>query len=462
MRQPEVTDVVIFTADPWERVRIFEVIQGDGVEIPLREVFLNGQPVKDAESFPWDRRLDTEVLTQQEAPEAYKNYRRIGQACMSQLVSRPRDLTALITHAVKNTRLSQAEVEIGLRFRIGSGDFEIEDKGSSGVSRLVVSASKGALHREHARQFAASMAQDLKVQSDRIGKIIGHNATDGAYREELVRGMLRAHLPERYHIATGFMFGSSRQIDILIYDRVDYAPYFRSGDLVVVDPEAVRATIEVKTKLDTAGLLSALGQAHATRFAPINGNRVFQGVFGYNGIAEAGLIEALRAFYNGEVDEDGAPRVRRPASEKPKAKAVEASKKKPERQRITALHDPVTAVCVLGQMLLTSEFHPLPSSPSDDTEGPGCAPCYRKVTNTSRRQAEVALFLDRLLDHLQPSYWPKQRHLGFGWLLEVEREIGPPYWIDRTGSWDSAEALKFRDAIANRMTPASASPPSAK
>ena len=450
MRQPDVNDAIIFTQDPWDQIGVFEVAPGNSSQIPLRQIFLNGQAVVGAASFPWNLRSDTAVLAREDAPEAYRDYQRIGQACMSQLVGGARDLPALIAQAAKDTQLPAAEVETALRFRIGSGDFLIQDKGSPGAPRWMVTASKEALRREHARQFAASMAQDLKVQSDRIGKIIGHNATDGAYREELLRGLLRTHLPERYHVATGFMFGSPRQIDILIYDRVDYAPYFRSGDLVVVDPEAVRATIEVKTKLDTTHLRSALGQAHGTRFAPIDDKAVFQGVFGYNGIGDADLIEALRGFYNGEVDEDGAPRLRQPASVKPRRKAREASAKSPQQQKITALHDPVTAICVLGKTLLISDFLPLPPAPGDGTAGPGLAPCYRKVTNTSGRQSEVALFLDRLLDHLQPAYWTRQRQLGFGWLLEVEREIGPPQWIDRTGGWDPAEARAFRDAVARR------------
>lgn len=135
--------------------------------------------------------------------------------------------------------------------------------------------------RENQRKFSATIANELASLSERVRYIISHGPTVGTYRENLLQNTLKKHLPERYHVATGFIFDLPRQIDILIYDRVDYSPVFREGDLVIVPPESVRAVIEVKTKLTTRNLESALDLLDSTSYHDDNTPPFFKGIFAF-------------------------------------------------------------------------------------------------------------------------------------------------------------------------------------
>lgn len=99
------------------------------------------------------------------------------------------------------------------------------------------------------------IARELTAQIDRLRSFTGHAPSVGSHREELLRNLLRTMLSSRHALRTGFSFASqgvvSSQGDILIVDENYPAPYlFRAGDLVVVQPEAVRCVVEVKSKLD--------------------------------------------------------------------------------------------------------------------------------------------------------------------------------------------------------------------
>src|SRR6185436_19587694 len=71
---------------------------------------------------------------------------------------------------------------------------------------------------ERSRVFAGTFAQELNALSERIRHIVHHTGTVGTYREQLLQSLLRKNLPERYHVATGFIHGCPRQLDIVIYD----------------------------------------------------------------------------------------------------------------------------------------------------------------------------------------------------------------------------------------------------
>ena len=51
---------------------------------------------------------------------------------------------------------------------------------------------------------------------------------------------------------------TSRECDIIVFNAVEYGPLFRSGDILVVTPEAVRCVIEVKGTLRRETILDAV------------------------------------------------------------------------------------------------------------------------------------------------------------------------------------------------------------
>ncbi|WP_139794241.1 DUF6602 domain-containing protein [Chromobacterium violaceum] len=167
----------------------------------------------------------------------------------------------LINELKKDRRLekiSEKFIEGCLRSLVAAKQFSVYSDGRRRAPSYELELSDDRKQRERNRVFAGTFADELQSLSERIRNLIRHTGTVGTYRENLLQTLLQKHLPERYHVATGFIHGCPRQLDVLIYDRIDYAPLFREGDLVVVPSESVRAVIEVKTNLTKDELRNSL------------------------------------------------------------------------------------------------------------------------------------------------------------------------------------------------------------
>lgn len=188
-----------------------------------------------------------------------------------------------------------------LRSCVASKDFVlfVDRRRKARVEYLELSARRR--ERERDRIFASSFAHELQALSQRIRSLISHTGSVGTYRECLLQTLLRKSLPERYHVATGFIHGCSRQLDILIYDRIDYAPWFREGDLVVVPRESVRAVIEVKTDLTAAAISQSLQLLNEVADLDDLNPPFFKGVFAFESSIEPQKIySAVEAFYTAD------------------------------------------------------------------------------------------------------------------------------------------------------------------
>lgn len=118
--------------------------------------------------------------------------------------------------------------------------------------------------------FYASQAEVMLAQYENINQLLG--PTDdwtgpGTHCEVLLRELLRRNLPSTLSVDKGFVYGRREcggvsshcpEIDILIHDSSLYRPVFRLGDFVIVQPEAVRAVIQVKRTLTSGQLDKAL------------------------------------------------------------------------------------------------------------------------------------------------------------------------------------------------------------
>ena len=186
--------------------------------------------------------------------------------------------------------------------------------------------------------------------------------TLGSSREELLRGLLQKYLPERYHVATGFMSGYPRQLDVLIYDRIDHAPLFREGNLVVVDATAVRGVIEVKSVLTHGELRSALEILQS--IDPDNGPPLFKGIFAYSTeMSSTSILDTIVSFYDQENED---------------LQTFAA---------LSELTEIITAVCVQKNVLILSDF----------TDSKGIfVPSLYSVENVIGRTPHAALFFDIL------------------------------------------------------------------
>lgn len=110
--------------------------------------------------------------------------------------------------------------------------------------------------------YLKSIADELTVQANRVRDLIGsvHWLSDGHHKEYLLTALLQRHLPSGLTIGRGFVVDPtdhrrcSREQDVLVVDSTRDSPLFSQGGLLVAFPQAVVASLSVKTRLGTAEL----------------------------------------------------------------------------------------------------------------------------------------------------------------------------------------------------------------
>ena len=295
-------DTYIHMDDNWDKIltyRIKEIINGEYVLSEASD-YLTMATVRTlarAEShklqiFPFS------IHTYEKYEELSTYMRRVGDLVCA-FLNKDTSLTLeslnnkLMEHGVK-FKFKDIDISWTLRCLI-AGKIIVPNCKKGIFSFSLSPAHKG---RESERNFSATIAGELESLSERIRYIIEHGPSVGTYRENLLQNCLKKHLPERYHIATGFILGLSNQIDILIYDSIDYAPVFREGDLVIVPPESVRAVIEVKTKITSSNLKSALNLLDSVSYFDDNQPPFFRGIFAFESSQnEKRLHQEIVSFY---------------------------------------------------------------------------------------------------------------------------------------------------------------------
>jgi len=107
------------------------------------------------------------------------------------------------------------------------------------------------------------ISKELLLKLGQVKEFIkAHNPTIGVVTEEILRSFLKEHLPKYVSVAQGFIRNASgetsRQCDIIIYDAIHYAPFYRINDIVIVPEESVIAFVEVKTTINSSIFQDAL------------------------------------------------------------------------------------------------------------------------------------------------------------------------------------------------------------
>lgn len=103
--------------------------------------------------------------------------------------------------------------------------------------------------------YFSHVSKELLLQISQIREFIkNHGPSVGAFNEEILREFLKKHLPKWVTVAHGFVLDNegnmSNQNDILIYNSTFYSPIYSVNEMVVLPPEAVIFTIEIKTSLN--------------------------------------------------------------------------------------------------------------------------------------------------------------------------------------------------------------------
>ena len=91
--------------------------------------------------------------------------------------------------------------------------------------------------------------------------VTNNNLYYGLIAENILRCFLRDMLPNRYGVCQGFVENGnvlSRQCDIIVYDKLYYAPSYTFGDVLIVPCESVCTIVEVKTNISKKTFLNML------------------------------------------------------------------------------------------------------------------------------------------------------------------------------------------------------------
>jgi len=134
-------------------------------------------------------------------------------------------------------------------------------------------------------KYYNSLNLELTALKDRVRNFIEnkHWLTDGEWKESVLRTFLARNIPQDIQVGRGFIItpkGVSPQIDILLYSSGSPV-LFRDGDLVFIQPNAVRGIIEVKTNLTLTGLRKAL-QTIKPIGEMLSKQQTFLAIFSYN------------------------------------------------------------------------------------------------------------------------------------------------------------------------------------
>jgi hypothetical protein len=344
-------DTLIPLADPWTAQSYIHLVDGLFMHRQSADFNISYIPPKSSDVFVKPRR----------GSEDRNQFERIKNLC-AKFLDGARNGTAPLevvkAHIVGRDSLEAVFVEHSRRTLVALGDL-IATKVRHKI-QLRLSPSARTLERR--RTYATSFAHELASQAERIGKLIEHAPTVGSYREDLLRALIQRHIPRRFHAATGFIDGCPNQLDILIYDQIEYAPLFRLEDLAVVPPEAVRAIVEVKSDLTGNELANALAHLEEAQPLRVSGPPVFTGVFAFRGAAVPTLMNTIWSFH--QPDKDG---------------VIE--------HMIPDIGGLVSAVCVLQASVLTSYFARARDSQS-------LAPAIIELGSDAGRESQAAIFFD--------------------------------------------------------------------
>jgi hypothetical protein len=113
-------------------------------------------------------------------------------------------------------------------------------------------------------------ASGKRMRDDLVERLIPHPAELGTDREEIIRQFLRAYLPKRFDVSSGFAFDSagkvSKQLDIVISNSLICPRFETAGGKRFFPCESVVAVGQVKSSLTTStGVEKALANLESAK-----------------------------------------------------------------------------------------------------------------------------------------------------------------------------------------------------
>lgn len=126
-------------------------------------------------------------------------------------------------------------------------------------------------NKEYTFPMSESFNEEFKYQINKLSRFTNHSSSLGRFVEVLLIELLKKYLPNKYTFSSGFYYSqnptcnqkTSMQMDIICYDKQNFAMLFNSVDTVVVTPSAVKSLIEVKSTLTKSSIDQLLKQSNS-------------------------------------------------------------------------------------------------------------------------------------------------------------------------------------------------------
>lgn len=110
------------------------------------------------------------------------------------------------------------------------------------------------------QKYSTAMVRSLIEKINSLSKL-NHRLTKGELRELFVSDLLKLFLTDQFDIGSGIIINQkgeqSKQTDIIVYDKRILPPFIKEHHLGLYPAESVLATIEIKSHLRKADLLSS-------------------------------------------------------------------------------------------------------------------------------------------------------------------------------------------------------------
>lgn len=126
--------------------------------------------------------------------------------------------------------------------------------------------------RRSLEALLSSWSDELTARINRVRSLIGdaHWLTDGMHKERLLASFISGRLPSSVSAGHGFLVDPtldlcSREIDVLVRDCLQSAPFLDESGITICHPKAVLAYIEVKSDITAATLESSLQMIYETQ-----------------------------------------------------------------------------------------------------------------------------------------------------------------------------------------------------
>jgi hypothetical protein len=443
MYQPEEGDFFISTKDTYEEVKMLHAYKEKSDKDRLYAYFYK-PAVKPKKSADGKKKLKGEKseyikkpIENFEAPffpsiflrrkeikgleEEHKVYVRIYRLIEDFLYTKPNyeSLIGEIEMYLENEKgESKSDIQNVIKILIAEGLIFKYKKNQSGE---FFGYSDLKSDTEKSKIYYCSLADEIKVKSDKISLLVSHGQTVGNYREYILREMLRKYIPKKFSVSTGFIEGIPKQIDIIIYDSQNHTPTFIEGELAVVKKESVRAIIEVKTDLITAKLKEGLDFFYDISYPGIfkPDLPIFRGVFAFettytdaNSIANYIKDYYTKPYLNENMQEE-------------------------MTRDLIVLHREVTCVTVLNKFCVFSQYSLANGNKEDNV-----IPVLYSIAEKRNLDIQTAMFISLLFDYLDVDYFGKKSTISsFARIYEsqtaeikLEAKLTSDDWIPNSGS----------------------------